>query len=236
MVWGSRTSHMALTSADWWSWVSGMIAAVSLRLLYLIFQQVLRLVFLLGQTTSAKDVELLVLRHEVAVLHRTNPRPRLDWADRAVFAALIRRLPTRLRDHRLVTPGTILRWHRRLVHRRWTLWVPRTASRPLISASAADRGSCPCREPCHGAWRSHPGCPPGRPNSHPPPCGCQEPCRLNQRAAWYPSMTDFGMRHGRSPGDRSRAPTHGSQPSGRGSSELGLSAHWATAPRRARPP
>jgi hypothetical protein len=69
MVWGSRTSHMALTSADWWSWVSGMIAAVSLRLLYLIFQQVLRLVFLLGQTTSAKDVELLVLRHEVAVLH-----------------------------------------------------------------------------------------------------------------------------------------------------------------------
>jgi hypothetical protein len=87
-----------------------MIAAVSLRLLYLIFQQVLRLVLLLGRTTSTKDVELVVLRHEVAVLRRTTPRPRLDWADRAVFAALIRRLPTRLRDHRLVTPGTILRW------------------------------------------------------------------------------------------------------------------------------
>jgi hypothetical protein len=89
-----------------------MIAAVSLRLLYLIFQQMLRLVFLLGRTTSIKDVELLVLRHEVAVLRRTSPRPRLDWADRAIFAALIRRLPTRLRDHRLITPGTILRWHR----------------------------------------------------------------------------------------------------------------------------
>ena len=65
-----------------------MIAAVSLRLLYLIFQQVLGLVLLLGRTSSTKDVELLVLRHEVAVLRRTNPRPRLDWADRAVFAAL----------------------------------------------------------------------------------------------------------------------------------------------------
>jgi hypothetical protein len=99
---------------------SGMIAAVSLRLLYLIFQQVPRLVLLLGRTASSKDVELLVLRHEVAVLRRTNPTPRLNWADRAVFAALIRRLPTRLRVNRLVTPGTILRWHRQLVRRRWT--------------------------------------------------------------------------------------------------------------------
>ena len=112
-----------------------MIAAVSLRLLYLIFQQVLRLLMLLGRTTSTKDVELLVLRHEVAVLRRTNPRPRLDWADRAVFAALIPRLPTRLRDHRLVTPGTILRWHRRLVRKKWT--YPNRPGRPPINDDLA---------------------------------------------------------------------------------------------------
>jgi hypothetical protein len=97
-----------------------MIAAVSLHLLYLIFQQVLGLVLLMGRTSSTKDVELLILRHEVAVLRRTNPRPRLDWADRAVVAALIRRLPQALRGHRLVTPDTVLRWHRQLVRKKWT--------------------------------------------------------------------------------------------------------------------
>ena len=83
-----------------------MIAAVSLRLSYLIFRQVLGLILLLSRSSSTKDVELLVLRHEVTVLRRTNLKPRLDWADRAVFAALIRRLPGALRCHRLVTPNT----------------------------------------------------------------------------------------------------------------------------------
>ena len=84
---------------------------MSFRLLYLIFIRVCGWLVLLGRSSASKNAELLVLRHEVAVLRRATPRPWLDWADRAVLAALIRLLPRRLRVHRLVTPGTVLQWH-----------------------------------------------------------------------------------------------------------------------------
>jgi putative transposase len=108
---------------------------MSLRLLYLIFARLCSWLVLFGRSSASKDAELLVLRHEVAVLRRANPRPRLDWADRAVLATLIRLLPARLRMHRLVTPGTVLRWHRRLITRKWT-YLNRTG-RPPVSAEIA---------------------------------------------------------------------------------------------------
>src|SRR5690348_1149656 len=105
--------------------------AVNASLVYLLLRQVLQMLTQLARDGGAKDVELLVLRHEVAVLRRQVHRPKLQPADRLVLAALSRLLPRVQWLVFFVTPATLLRWHRQLLARHWT--YPHTrAGRPPV--------------------------------------------------------------------------------------------------------
>ncbi|MCW2863773.1 MAG: Integrase catalytic region [Actinoallomurus sp.] len=93
---------------------------MALRLVYLIFIRLLGALALLLRSDVSKEAEILVLRHQLAVLRRQIARPKPSWADRALISALARLLPKPRRVGLLVTPGTLLRWHADLVKRRWT--------------------------------------------------------------------------------------------------------------------
>jgi len=109
---------------------------MGLRLLYLIVTRVFGWLVLLGRGQASRDAEIMVLRHEVAVLRRQVTRPKPDWADQAVLSALARLLPAALRARRLVTPGTLLACHRRLVARSST--YPNRPGRPATSQTIRD--------------------------------------------------------------------------------------------------
>jgi putative transposase len=109
---------------------------MALRLLYLLACQVLRWLALLARSSAARDAELLVLRHEVAVLRRGTVRPQVDWADRAELAGLARLLPRPAWHGLIIQPTTLLRWHRDLVQRRWT--YPHRRGRPSVAAELRD--------------------------------------------------------------------------------------------------
>jgi hypothetical protein len=104
---------------------------MAVKLIYQVLAKLLSWMVLHARTETAKEIRILVLRHQLAVLQRRTPRPRISWSDRAMIAALTRLLPARRRCGFLVTPATILRWHRELVRRRWTN-PPVRAGRPAI--------------------------------------------------------------------------------------------------------
>ena len=106
---------------------------MALRLIYHMFTKILGWIVLRTRSDTSKEIEILVLRHQLAVLRRRTPRPRMSWTDRALIAALTRLLPVHRRLGLLVTPATILRWHRQLIARRWTTKRARTG-RPAIPA------------------------------------------------------------------------------------------------------
>ncbi|CAI7979523.1 Integrase catalytic region [Frankia sp. Hr75.2] len=100
-------------------------------LLYALTRNVLGLMLLRVRGDTAKDVELLVLRHQVAVLRRQVNRPTLEPADRVILAALSRLLPRARWGSFFVTPATVLRWHRDLLARKWT-YARKTSGRPPV--------------------------------------------------------------------------------------------------------
>ena len=107
------------------------------RLFYLMLLRGLGWIALLARSEASKDAEILGLRHQVLVLRRQVGAPRLSWADRAIISALVRRIPRARRLCVLVTPRTLLRWHARLVRRRWTYrrrGPGRPPTRPAIRA------------------------------------------------------------------------------------------------------
>jgi putative transposase len=110
---------------------------MAVRLVYLMMIRLVSALGLLARSDTALLAEVLVLRHEVAVLRRQlNGRPRLSWPDRAILAGLARLLPAAVRAVRLVTPATLLGWHRRLLRRHWT--HPHKTGRPPISDEIRD--------------------------------------------------------------------------------------------------
>ena len=97
---------------------------MAMKLIYQMFTKLLSWMVLYARSDTTKEIEILILRHQLAVLQRRRPRPPISWSDRAVLAALARLLPARRRRGFLVAPAAILRWHRHLVRRRWTTRHP----------------------------------------------------------------------------------------------------------------
>src|SRR6266498_3461344 len=129
------------------------LLAEGFTLAYWLLRCLLELLLLLARSEQRKEVEILLLRHELQVLRRQVARPQLRPADRVVLAALSQALP-RVRSL-LVEPATLLRWHRELVRRRWSFPVRPQGRPPLLSQARAARTAPGAGEPKLGL-QTHP--------------------------------------------------------------------------------
>jgi len=103
---------------------------VFFSLCYLVVRRVLQLAAWRFRSNDLKELEIVVLRHELAILRRRTGRPAMTWTDRLLLAAASRLLPRARWRSFIISPGTLLRWHRRLVAKRWT--YARRAGRPPV--------------------------------------------------------------------------------------------------------
>ena len=110
---------------------------MALSFLYSLVRRAAELLRIDRMDATAKDAEILVLRHQLAVLQRQGTRPRFSWSDRALVATLARLVPRDRWAAFLVTPETILRWHRALVRRRWT-YPHRGTGRPPLPQETSE--------------------------------------------------------------------------------------------------
>jgi putative transposase len=119
---------------------------------YLAVRSLFALVPLLARSGQSKELEILVLRHELAIMRRQTHRSRLTPADRALLAAISRVLPRRAWTGFPVTPETLLRWHRRLVSRRWT-YPHKKPGRPPVPSTVRELILRLARENPHWGYR-----------------------------------------------------------------------------------
>jgi hypothetical protein len=129
-------------------------------LIYWALRRLLELVVLRPRSERSKELEILVLRHQLHVVQRQAARPRLRPADRVLLAALSRSLPRSVWSSFLVSPATLLRWHRQLVARRWT-YSRRSVGRPRTGSGSCELVLRLAREnPTWGVWGAKTRCVP----------------------------------------------------------------------------